>query len=210
MTNKLPFLPDEHHYAITHVIARAALLDHAIHFSAASQLAPRGQLARYLLANVDLNRLIKVLHAVLLDNFAATRHDEINKLMETIRTARSERNDLMHWLWQASDEDPDRITLAQVRPYKPEATKSKTAAELYALANTMLETVTALHKLDDEHFARLTMEESQRRAWFDTLSRLTPPPSLAFGGNPDQPLNGGLFGPLLQPSQEKSEPDDQG
>jgi hypothetical protein len=38
MPKKLPFLPDEHHYAIAHVATRAAQLDHVIEFCVDTQM----------------------------------------------------------------------------------------------------------------------------------------------------------------------------
>jgi hypothetical protein len=38
MPKKLPFLPDEHHYAIAHVATRAAQLDHVIEVCVDAQM----------------------------------------------------------------------------------------------------------------------------------------------------------------------------
>jgi len=48
MPDKLPLLPDEHHYAIAHVAARAAQLDHAIELAVVAQMANLRDAAKYL------------------------------------------------------------------------------------------------------------------------------------------------------------------
>jgi hypothetical protein len=203
MPDRLPFLPDEHYYAITNVVARAAQLDHSLYFSLAFQLSDKRHLMKYLIANVDLNRLIKVLHAALLDNFPA-KHDEINTLIKSINVARADRNDLIHWLWQKTD-DPEKITLADMRPHKSEATKTKTSADIYALAQACLDAVAALHSLDFELMRRRDMRP-QEVASLETLLQQTLQPSSAWPENPDQPRGDWPPDRPQPPFPEKSEP----
>ena len=88
MPNKLPFLPDEYHYAIAHVASRAAQLDHVIEYAIVAQFKPVQGIAEFLLKNMDTSRIIGVLEILLQNNFP-DRKDEMTKLIETIRTARS-------------------------------------------------------------------------------------------------------------------------
>lgn len=98
MPKKLPFLPDEHHYAIAHVATRAAQLDYAIEYAVNAQMRSHIETAEHLIKRLDTNRLVELLDALLRDNFPA-RLSEIEKLIEDIKTARAERNEILHWIW---------------------------------------------------------------------------------------------------------------
>jgi len=78
---KLPFLPDEHHYAIAHVATRAAQLDHAIEFCVDAQMGSHREAAEYLIKSLDTPRLIGLLRVLLQDNFP-TRVSEIEALIK--------------------------------------------------------------------------------------------------------------------------------
>jgi hypothetical protein len=95
---KLPFLPDEHHYAIAHVATRAAQLDHAIELCVSAQMGSHRKAAEHLIKNLDTHRLVDLLRVLLQDNFP-TRVSEIETLIQEIKAARAERNEVLHWLW---------------------------------------------------------------------------------------------------------------
>jgi hypothetical protein len=143
---KLPFLPDEHHYAIAHVATRAAQLDHQIEFCVNAQMGSHREAAKYLIKSLDTPRLIELLRVLLQDNFP-TRISEIEALIQEIKAARAERNEVLHWVW-GKDADPAIAKLASLRLYREEQIKTKTAEELYALADRLLAAVSALTRFD--------------------------------------------------------------
>jgi hypothetical protein len=200
MPDKLSFLPDEHHYAITSVVARAAQLDHSIMYAVMAQLVRQQELGKWLLLNVDINRLVNALHAALRDNFP-TETEQMDSLVQRVKAARSERNDIMHWLWGASDDDT--LFMQTMRPYKNEPPpKRKTAKDIYALAAELLNLTAALNAIDQRHFAKVNTELSQQRALLETLDRQILPARWALPETTDQPGGLGLLGLLPQPSQE--------
>src|SRR5262245_5376417 len=123
MPKKLPFLPDEHHYAIAHVATRAAQLDYAIEYCVSAQMRSH----KHLIKRLDVNRLVDLLGPLLRDNFP-TRLSEIEKLIEDIKAARAERNEVLHWIWGQAD-DPGTATLKSHRIYREKQTRTKTANE---------------------------------------------------------------------------------
>jgi hypothetical protein len=146
MPKKLPFLPDEHHYAIAHVATRAAQLDHVIEFCVDTQMGSHKKAAEYLIKRLDPNRLVDLLDALLRDNFP-TRFSEIEALIEQIKNARAERNEIVHWLW-GKDADPTKAKLGSLRIHREQQVKIKTAEELYALADRLLAAVLALAQFE--------------------------------------------------------------
>jgi hypothetical protein len=146
MPKKLPFLPDEHHYAIAHVATRAAQLDHQIESCVDAQMRPHRKAAEHLIKRLDTSRLIELLDALLQDNFP-TRLSEIEALIQDIKAARAERNEVLHWIW-GKDDDTATAKLGSLRIYREEQIKTKTAEELYALADRLLAAVSALTRFD--------------------------------------------------------------
>jgi broad specificity phosphatase PhoE len=146
MPKKLPFLPDEHHYGIAHVATRAAQLDYAIESCVSAQMRSHRETAEHLIKRLDANRLVDLLDALLRDNFP-TRLSEIEKLITDIKAARAERNEVLHWIW-GKDDDPAIAKMASLRLYREEQIKTKTAEELYALADRLLAAASALLRFD--------------------------------------------------------------
>jgi hypothetical protein len=102
--------------------------------------------AEHLIKRLDTNRLVDLLGPLLRDNFPA-RVSEIEKLIEDIKTARAERNEILHWIWGKAD-DPATATMASLRIHREKQFKTKTANELYALADRLLATANALSQFD--------------------------------------------------------------
>ena len=140
MIEKLPFLPDEHHYAIAAVAARTAQLDSIIALAIASGFQRRKGTAEFILRNLGASRFVDLLSAMLLDA-APKQSDEINTLIKEITRIRRERNDLMHWLWGKSDADPSIPIQADIRPFREAIPKSRTAEEIQKLAEDALSAV---------------------------------------------------------------------
>jgi hypothetical protein len=67
MPNKLPFLPDDHHYAIANVAVVAAQLDHMIEATIETALLDRKSTAEFMMKNLGADRVVGLLKAVLLD-----------------------------------------------------------------------------------------------------------------------------------------------
>jgi hypothetical protein len=203
MRGKLPFLPDEHHYAIAHVATRAAQLDHAIEFSVMVQMMPHRETAQFLIKGLDINRLIGLLHTLLRENFP----DECaitDGMMKDVGDARRERNEILHWLWGKGD-DETTAKHGSMRPYRPDVTKTKTAEQIYSVADTMLLATMALHKLDQRRLDQLNIDFDLARSLLDTPEQQAPPEHSASPENPDPPEAPGLLGPQPPPSPKKSE-----
>jgi hypothetical protein len=194
MPSKLPFLPDEHHYAIAHVATRAAQLDHTIELSVCVQMRSHQKAAEYIIKGTDTNRLVGLLNALLRDNFP-DRLSEIEALITEIKTTRGERNEILHWIW-GKGEDDTTAKLHSLRIHRKQDVKTKTAEELYALANRLLQAVLSLAHFNDD---------LRDRAWPDRSGQLTPLRHSASPETRDPPEDGGLFGRLSRPSPEKSE-----
>src|SRR5262245_48718866 len=148
MPKKLPFLPDEYHYAIAHVATRAAQLDYAIEFAVNAQMMFfHGRAAEYLIKTLDKSRLVDLLRALLLDKFP-TREAEIETLIQEIKGARAERNEILHWIWGVDPDDPTRARLGSKQLIREDRAKTKTADEVYALAERLLAAVHALDRFN--------------------------------------------------------------
>ena len=148
MISCLPFLTNEHCYAITNVVARAAQLDATIKLTL-NKLLGSSTAAHYLLKNLNGDKYIDLLRAML-DERGVT---EATRLTGDIKSARKDRNDLVHWLWGKSD-DPTRMKIGSIRPHRETQQKDMTASEvqsiadrLYAHTRTLLELSA---KLDEE------------------------------------------------------------
>jgi hypothetical protein len=142
MPKKLPFLPDEHHYAIAHVATRSAQLDQVIENCVDAQMGTHGRATEYIIKNLDTNRLVDLLRAQLQDNFPE-RASEIETLIQEIKSVRAERNEIIHWIW-GKDDDATKAKMASLRSYRKQQFKTKTAEELYALADRLLAAVNDL------------------------------------------------------------------
>ena len=171
MPKKLPFLSDDHHYAIAHVATRAAQLEHAIEYSVDAQLLLNKGGAECIIKRSSQNFLVDFLGALLRDNFPS-RIAEIETLMADIKAAKDERNEVMHWLW-GKGEDEATATIGSQRIHRPEAVKTKTASEVYAIANRLLDATHTLIRLNDDVL---------RSAWPDEPWRFVPHSPPPIGG----------------------------
>jgi hypothetical protein len=200
MPDKLPFLPDDHHYAIAHVATRAAQLDHALEYSIDTQLFPRRETGKFLVRNLDTNRLVSLLHAVLLENFPE-KSDLINAMMKDIVTARKERNEILHWLWGKGDDDTE-ARHGSMRPHREEMSKTKTARQIYDVAALMLEVSLGLMRLNSDWLKKHNIDTGLIESLPDEPGALTLEQS-TLSSEQDQPIVGGLLDALRQPSPEK-------
>lgn len=167
MPNKLPFLPDDHHYAIANVAVVAAQLEHMIEATIDTALLERPRTAEFILKTTSAERLVGLLEAVLLD-LAPKKEADITKLIADIRRLRSERNDIMHWIWSGSDE-PDTARHATMRPYRETKAKTKKANEIQTIADEMTAVIDVLGEWVRTGFDR------RIASLRDTLAPPTPP-----------------------------------
>jgi hypothetical protein len=201
MPDKLPFLPDDHHYAIAHVATRAAQLDHAIEYSINIQLFPRREAAKFLVRNIDTNCLVSLLHTILLENFVE-KADLINAMMKDVVNARKERNEILHWLWGKGDDDTE-ARHGSMRPHREEMSKTKTARQIYDVAALMLDASIALMRLDNDWLKKHNIDTGLIEPLPDRPDASNLPRQTALTSEPDQPKRGGLLDALHQPSSEK-------
>lgn len=203
MRDKLPFLPDDHHYAIAHVATRAAQLDHAIEYSIDTQLFPRRETGKFLVRNIDTNRLVSLLHAILLENFPE-KADMVNAMMKDIVNARKERNEILHWLWGKGDDDTE-ARHGSMRPHREEMSKTKTARQIYDVAALMLDASIALMRLNNDWLKKHSIDTGLIESPSDKPEAPTLQQHSTSAPKQDQPKIGGLLDALRQPKAEKSD-----
>lgn len=197
MVDKLPFLPDEHHYAIAAVAVRAAILDHRIEEAIYAFLPDHHETAAFLLDELSWTKFPKLLRRVMLDGFPGEA-PEIEKLYGRIVAARSLRNDLLHWLWRKSD-DPDMAILARMPPHKPGTKRAPlSAADVAAVADELLAVTRELGRL----IRRRWKQEFPPLPSPDTREPLSPPLDSASPSGSDHPENPGPRDLLRKPSPE--------
>lgn len=175
---KLPFLPDEHHYAITAVVTRAAQLDSMIEMSIRGFLPTHPESAKFILKNMNGDKYVGLLHALVLDALPM-RAEEINMAFVAILKCRPARNEIIHWLWgKAEGEDEDEARNVSRRPFRDVQSKTRTAANLRDLATELLHYVGVIQRW-------------QQAAW-DLGQRPSSPNTLGTLG---------LFGRSISPSE---------
>lgn len=145
MVDKLPYLSDEHHYAIAAVAARAAQLDSIIEISIASLLLAVPKTSAFVLKNMNGDRYVGLLEQMLLD-LIPQREAIIKAAFERVGKLRTERNEILHWIYGVSD-DPALARYTSIRPHRQPQERSKTAEEIQAVANEMLDLVLVISAL---------------------------------------------------------------
>lgn len=171
MTTKLPFLSDEHHYALANVAARASQLDHHIEYAISLTLSEQPKIAEYLLKNLSPDRIVGLLRAVLLDTLP-DHETQIESLVAEIRRVRSERNDLLHWIWGKAESE-DTAIQAAARPFRERRIVKRKASEIQKIADDMLQLATTLAAW------QTIITENQIQTLHERLAQLTPPANSA-------------------------------
>jgi hypothetical protein len=136
MVDKLPFLSDDHHYAIAAVAARAAQLDAMIEASISILLNSVPKTSKFILKNMNGDKYVGLLEQMILD-LSSERGAITAKAFERIKAVRGERNEVLHWLWGKSD-DPTIGKYVSQRPHRERQERTKTAKEIQAIADEML------------------------------------------------------------------------
>jgi hypothetical protein len=138
MTDKLPYLSDAHHYAIAAVAARAAQLDATIEVSIAGMLPGSPNAAAFILRGMNGDKYVDLLEKMLVDLAMYEHVPMVETVFSQIRTLRTERNEILHWLYGKTD-DPEKAFYASVRPHREERQKTKTAKEIFAISESLLD-----------------------------------------------------------------------
>lgn len=147
MTNKLSFLPDDHHFAIAHVAVRSSQLDHHIEATIDLLLLNLQHTAKVVLKNLGQDRLVDLLGALLKDKFA-NDHNEIDNLIAAIRKARSSRNDYLHQVWGPLEAEGFAMR-ASFRPHREEVFTPTTAEDIQSAAHSLMECTRAIVRWQD-------------------------------------------------------------
>jgi hypothetical protein len=168
MTDKLPFLSDDFHYAITKVAAHGSVLDYMIELCLYHLLPDHENLVAYLLKHMSSNRYVGLVEALFKDAFP-NEADAITAEIKAVEDARNERNRLMHWLWSKS-EDPAIMKMAHVKPHREEReTRFMALEEVRGLGKAILDA----HDRLNERLARFQSERLEAlRQTRDALAHL--------------------------------------
>jgi hypothetical protein len=185
MVDKLPFLSDDHHYAVAQVAARSSQLDHMIEMTAGSLMLETPHTAAFVVRNLNHDRLVGVIGALLRD-FFPEEEEEHKRLIALITSVRKERNKLMHWVWGKADDYRDAMKIGSLRPYHDNLPPTTlTAAQIQVIASQMLAACHQLRHWTDRNHERIKGHYEyieQQRALLDRLlqqallERLASPP----------------------------------
>jgi hypothetical protein len=163
MRSKLPFLPDDHHYAIANVAARSAQLDHYIELTIQCALRDHEQTARFALKNLGQDRVVGLMEAVLLD-VEPKAEAGIKSVIAEINRLRTARNEILHWLW-GKTEDPDIARHATLRPFREPRHANKTAAEVQAVADDLMKVIHTIGDWQRNLLAYRSLSASPDKPW---------------------------------------------
>jgi hypothetical protein len=135
MTSVLPFLSDEHARAVAHVAIRSAQLDNLIELLIVKLLQPNTNTAEKVLREWGQNKQIDLAQALLLDHYPG-RKDDIEAFIIKMKASRSERNDVIHYLWGWAARE-DVAILARIRPFRKPVKKTMTARQVKDVADEL-------------------------------------------------------------------------
>jgi hypothetical protein len=158
MPDKLPYLSDDHHYALAALATRSSQMEHMIEWALSAAMIETPSLAEYVLKNLGADRIVGALEAAYLDLLGKDDH-EVIAIAARIRRIRNERNEMLHWIYGAAS-DPKLAKLATLRPYREPRVKELTADDFHTVAAEMLTACTELHILMERGRQRL---ESRRK-----------------------------------------------
>lgn len=139
---KITYLSDAHQFAIAAVATRSSALEHFLEMAVAAAMNGQQKSAEYILKNLGADRIIGLYECLLKDSFPSWE-PEIGQLITRIKEVRRERNDVLHWLW-GKTENADIAKHGTRRPYRLPQDKTKTAVEIHAIADEMLNLSTEL------------------------------------------------------------------
>jgi hypothetical protein len=181
MVDKLPFLSDDHHYAIAAVAARSAQLDTQIETTIAHIIAGSvmERTSEFILKNMNGDKYVGLLNSLLIDLYLGDEEKQalIKKVFERVKDLRTQRNEILHWICGKSD-DPTHSKHVSIRPHRETREKTLTAQEILAVAKEMLDLVlviAALGSLSPKPIPSLDKHAQQAHprnlAWQQILDR---------------------------------------
>ena len=179
--SKLPFMSENHHFAIASVAVRAAQLDNYIELLISVVLWTREHTCRFLLKNLNGDKYVDLTKHLLLDSVPNHQAD-IEEIFSKIKELRNERNELLHWLWGKS-EDITVAKYAQIRPFRERKIKTKTAVQIQIIAEDFLLMINLLMAWMEY------VQEAQQPSFLGTRALPIPPPNWASAKSADRPLD---------------------
>jgi hypothetical protein len=194
MPDKLPYLSDEHHYAIAAVTTRSSQMEHMVEMTISVAMMSQNNLAEYLLKNLGQDRIVGALAATLSDQLTPEEYDTAS-LISRIKAARTNRNDIIHSIYGVAD-DPTLAKIGTIRPYRQERFSEHSAADFYAVAQEMLSISMELARANDAIF-----QKQQSRRKFEQQLLQASSALLATSGHGMPPLPQ----PRLPSSDDRSE-----
>ncbi|WP_022697951.1 hypothetical protein [Euryhalocaulis caribicus] len=141
----LPFLPDDHHYAITAVTTRASQLDQTVVAGIATFLFDRFSAAKIIAGRMRTLDQLALLQCLMEESPECSGAD-IAGLFARIRMARTDRNKIVHWLWGKS-EHPDEAVSSSVTVFKDGERRTWTAQQIYEVAESCMQSTHELNAL---------------------------------------------------------------
>jgi hypothetical protein len=175
MIDKLPFLSDDHHTAITSLALRVSQLEHHLEFLIWSMMIRQSNAAQVILKTMNADKIVMLAEALLNDAFPLDS-DAIKKLFTDIRATRTERNEILHWLW-AKTEDDLVAKHASIRPFREERSKTKTAQQISDSAQLALDLIGKLVDFDRRIFQKWDAEKPSPETLFGQLFQSSSPES---------------------------------
>jgi hypothetical protein len=200
MSTKLPFLSDDHHFAIANVAVRVGQMEWHIENLIHNALFKQPKTAEVALKNLGADRLVTFVSAVLHDSFPEFTA-EIDSLESEINRIKTERNEILHWIWGKS-EKPETAIHISARPFRAHLQKKKTALDIQKVADDALEAVKAIvwwsNHIQQLALVPLTTPPSSSRG---ILAPQSPPEHSLSPSIPDLPSKPPLLGPQLRKPQ---------
>jgi hypothetical protein len=134
MATKLPYLSDDHHFAIANVAAQSAELDIVLDSTVYLTIVPT-EVSLYLVKNLGPDRLVEVLRLALVAELPKYEL-KINASFEWVKTMRSTRNQVLHWLHEGTDSE-DIVRFTDKRRGRERKPKDFTAADIQKIADSI-------------------------------------------------------------------------
>ncbi len=176
-------------------------MEHHIEHAVNSAFRGEPETAEFLLKNLPTDRIVGLLKARLTDQYPNAK-EEVSKLTAEIARLRTERNNILHWIWGKA-EDPTMAVHASIRPFREDRMRYLTATDIQKIADDMLVVSRALVKWGDLlHTQYVTSQPDILKPLNETLEQLTRRRNLASPSGPgllDMPPPSG---PRREPSQE--------
>ena len=179
-----------HLKAIAHVSIRSAQLDHMLEFALNALWISSPKQSALILKQIVTAKQVDFLQAALQDYFLNDISD-IDSFIAAIKTARSDRNDVIHQVWGQPQED-GTARHASYRPHRKPVESHKTADQVLEIADRLLRCaaicVAIIKVLDSDQRSQLTQKfETQRRRSRFPLVQAAENPDMTASSPPQLP-----------------------